>query len=72
MTQQLLYREREAAALLGCSPQLVRRLAQRGELPFVTLSRERRFAHTDLVAYVERLRVAADIQRGGRSRLRAL
>lgn len=52
---QLLYRVREAADLLGVSRMTVRRLIWRGELPVVLVGSEMRLRRVDLERYVARL-----------------
>jgi excisionase family DNA binding protein len=47
----------EAAARLGVSPQTVKRMAQRGELPAVKVGKRYKFRPVDLAAYLDRARV---------------
>jgi excisionase family DNA binding protein len=46
---------RDAAALLGCSPDQVIRLAQKGQIRVADSGRFWRFRHTDIVEYRERV-----------------
>jgi hypothetical protein len=53
-----LLNERQAAAFLGVSPRTLWGLANRGEVPFIRISRTvKRYAMDDLKAYCDRNRV---------------
>ena len=53
-----LLNERQAAAFLGVSPRTLWGLADRGEVPFIRISRTvKRYAMADLRAYCDRNRV---------------
>jgi excisionase family DNA binding protein len=47
----------EAARRLGCSPDTVLRMAQRGELPAVKVGKRYKFRPADLSAYLDRARL---------------
>ncbi len=47
----------EAARRLGCSPDTVLRMAQRGELPAVKVGKRYKFRPLDLAAYLDRARL---------------
>lgn len=52
---RLLYRPDEAAELLGVSPRTLWSISQpRGELPVVRIGSVTRYAHADLVSYIDR------------------
>lgn len=52
--ERVLYKEREAAAVLNCSQRTVRNLADRGELPRVRFLASVRYDRADLLAFIER------------------
>jgi excisionase family DNA binding protein len=52
----------EVADLLHLRLSTVHELARRGELPSVFLGRHRRFVRSDLVAYVDELRSARNVE----------
>ncbi len=57
-----LLNERQAAAFLGVSPRTLWGLADRGEVPFIRISRTvKRYAMADLRAYCDRNRVNGSV-----------
>jgi excisionase family DNA binding protein len=52
------YDTRELAELLGVAEITVRRLTERGDLPYYRVGRQKRFRRADLVTYLDSVRVA--------------
>lgn len=52
--ERVLLKEREAAAVLDCSPRTVRNLADRGDIPRVRFLSSVRYDRADLLAFIAR------------------
>jgi len=59
MNESLLVDEREAAAIIGLKPRMLRDVRRRGEIEFVRVGRMIRYRREALEQFVDRMRVPA-------------